>query len=80
MAKNHLLTKEQMKVRYPRQWLLVTDYKLDRSTRLRSGRVVASSKDREEIHRALKKHKGKLCVHFTGSLPLDTEVLFPCAA
>jgi len=78
MAKNPLLTKEQMKSRYPQQWLLVTDYKLDSSTRLRSGRVVASSRDREEIHRALKKHSGKLCIHFTGSLPRYTGVLFPC--
>ena len=78
MAKNPLLTKAQMKVRYPNRWLLVTYYKLDRSTCLRSGRVVASSRDRGEIHRVLKKQAGKLCIHFTGSLPRDTGVLFPC--
>ena len=76
MAKKSIFTTEQMKARYPNQWLLVTDYKLDTSTSLRAGRVVANSKDREEIHRALKKHKGKLCIHFTGHLPEDTGVLF----
>ncbi len=78
MAKKFLLTKEQMKARYPNQWLLVADCDIDSSTSLRKGRVVAHSKDREEIHRTLKKHKGKLCIHFTGSLPRDTVVIFPC--
>lgn len=65
-----------MKVRYPDQWLLVTDCQLDASTFLRKGRVVAYSKDRDDIHRALKKHSGNLCIHFTGSLPPDTGVIF----
>jgi hypothetical protein len=78
MAKNPFLTKEQMKVHYPNEWLLVMDYELDTSTSLRKGRVVGHSKDREEIHRALKKHLGNLCIHFTGSLPQDTGVLFSC--
>jgi len=55
---------------------LITDYKLDALTSLRKGRVVAHSKDREEIHRALKKHSGDLCIHFTGSRLRGTEVIF----
>ncbi len=76
MAKKSLLTTEQMKARFPAQWLLITDYKLDALTSLRKGRVVAHSKDREEIHRALKKHSGDLCIHFTGSRLRGTEVIF----
>lgn len=76
MPQKSIFTKEQMKARYPNQWLLVTDYELDASTSLCKGRVVAHSKDREEIHRALKKHLGNLCIHFTGGLPRDTGVLF----
>lgn len=78
MSKRSVLTKEQMKVRYPNQWLLITNYELDATTSLRKGRVVACSKDREEIHRALEKHQGNLCIHFTGALPRDTVVIFPC--
>jgi hypothetical protein len=78
MTKKPLLTKEQMKARYPDQWLLITDYELDAATSLRRGRVVAHSKGREDIHRALKEHAGNLCLHFTGGLPRDTGVLFPC--
>ncbi len=80
MAKKPMPTKEQMKARYPNQWLLVTDYELDASTSLRKGRVVARSKDRQEIHLALKQHAGHLCIHFTGGLPQGTGVLFACLA
>ena len=76
MAKRALLNREKIKAKYPNQWLLLEDYELDASTSLCKGRVLAHSKDREEIHRALKKHKGNLCIHFTGSLPPDTGVIF----
>lgn len=78
MAKKPMLTKEQMKARYPNQWLLVIDYELDAATSLHKGRVVAHSKDRQEIHQALKQYSGYLCIHFTGDLPQDTGVLFAC--
>lgn len=78
MSKKSLLTREQMKARYPNQWLLIVDYELDASTSLRKGRVVAHSGGREDIHRALREHSGNLCVHFTGSLPRDTGILFLC--
>jgi hypothetical protein len=39
---------------------------------------VAHSKDRGEIHRALKQHSGNLCIHFTGRPPRDTVVIFSC--
>ncbi len=42
----------------------VEDVELDASTTLRKGRVIAHSKDRDAIHRALKKHTGNLCIHF----------------
>jgi hypothetical protein len=78
MTKTLVLTTEQMEAQYPGQWLLVTEYELDASTSLRKGRVVAHSKDRDEIHRALKQHTGNLCIHFTGRVPQDTVVVFPC--
>ena len=71
-----LLTKEKIKTKYPNEWLLLEDFELDASTSLRKGRVVAHSKDRDEIHRALKIHKGNLCVHFTGTGARDTGVIF----
>ncbi|MSP40286.1 MAG: hypothetical protein EXR70_17495 [Deltaproteobacteria bacterium] len=76
MAKSALVTKEKMKQKFPDQWLLLSDYKLDASTTLRQGRVVANSKNRDDIHRALKELKGNFCIHYTGQLPRDTGVLF----
>jgi len=74
MTEKHVLTREQMKARYPDQWLLVTDCELDPSTSLHRGRVVA--KIGEKIHRVLNQHSGNLCIYFTGSLSRDTGVLF----
>jgi hypothetical protein len=76
MGKNPSLTKEKIKAKYPNQWLLLEDCELDASTTLRKGRVIAHSKNRDEIHRALKEHTGNLCIHFTGTLPPDTGVIF----
>jgi len=76
MAKKPLLTKEKIRTKYPNQWLLLEDFELDASTMLRKARVVAHSKDRDAIHRALKKHTGNLCVHFTGTVSPDTGVIF----
>ena len=76
MVKKPLLTKEKIKSKYPNQWLLLEDYELNASTTLLRGRVIAHSKNRDEIHRALKKHTGNLCIHFTGKLPPDTGVIF----
>ena len=76
MAKNPLLTKEKIRTKYPNQWLLLEDFELDASTMLRKARVLAHSKDRDVIHRALKKHAGNLCVHFTGTDSPDTGVIF----
>jgi hypothetical protein len=76
MAKNPLLSKAKLKTKYPNQWLLLKDFELDAATSVRNGRVLAHSKDRDEIHRALRKHSGDLCIHFTGSLPPDTAVVF----
>jgi hypothetical protein len=52
MAKNPLLSREKIKNKYPDQWLLLEDCELDASTSFRKGRVLAHSKDRDEIHRA----------------------------
>ena len=76
MVKKPLLTKETIRTKFPNQWLLLEDVELDASTTLRKGRVIAHSKDRDAIHRALKKHTGNLCIHFTGAVPPDTGIIF----
>jgi len=76
MAKQPLLTKEKIKSKNPNQWLLIQDFELDAATTLRKGRVIAHSKNRDEIHRALKKHRGNLCVHLTGTVAPDTGIIF----
>ncbi|MCJ7577964.1 MAG: hypothetical protein MUO91_05895 [candidate division Zixibacteria bacterium] len=67
---------ERIKERYPNEWLLIIDYETDVSTRTIKGRLVAHSKSREEIHRALTKHRGKRCIEYSGTIPKDVGVMF----
>lgn len=76
MKRENIITKKQMKTKYPDQWLLIKNYKVDKTTSLTEGKIIAHSKDRDEIHQKLNQFKGNLCIHFTGKLPEDTGVLF----
>ncbi len=76
MKRENIITKDQMKTKYPDQWLLIKDYDVNNATSLTKGKVIIHSKDRDEIHRALSRFKCNLCIHYTGKLPEDTGVLF----
>lgn len=76
---------ERIKERYPNEWLLIIDYETDVSTRTIKGRLVAHSKSREEIHRALAKHRGKsnwfgktICAKIFGNA--KRRQAFPCGS
>ncbi|MCK4325741.1 hypothetical protein KAW55_03195 [bacterium] len=67
---------EQIKKRYPNEWLLITDYETDESTRVKRGRLAAHSKCRDEIHKRLSQYGGKRCIQYSGKLPRDVGVMF----
>lgn len=67
---------EQIKRRYPNEWLLITDYETDESTRVKTGKLAAHSKCRDEIHKKLSQYSGKRCIQYSGKLPKDVGVMF----
>lgn len=69
-------TIERIKEAYPNEWLLITDYVTDDSTRVLEGNLVAHSKSREEIHEKLRQYSGKRCIQYSGKLPKDVGVMF----
>lgn len=71
-----LLIIEEMKQKYPDQWLLVTDCKLSENTELRAGRVVEYSRCRDDIHKALKNYTGEIAIYYMGEIPDDLTVMF----
>lgn len=67
---------ERIKKRYPNEWLLITNYETDESTRVKRGELVAHSKCRDEIHKKLSQYSGKRCIQYSGKLPRDVGVMF----
>jgi len=70
-----LLTVEEMKERYPDEWLLLVDCEETENTELKAGRVVAHSRCRDDIHRAQMGRSGHLAIHFAGEIPRDLAVI-----
>ena len=66
----------KIKRRYPKEWLLLTHVVTDELTRPVQGKLVAHSKNRDEIYDRLSKMRGKLGVLYTGEIPRKLAVLF----
>jgi hypothetical protein len=72
---NAALTFQQIKDRYPGEWVLVGEPEVDASLNLVSGEVLAHSPSREEIYRQLLHVKGKrISIEYTGKVPADLAV------
>ena len=73
-AKVENITK--IKRRYPKEWLLLTNVVADELTRPMKGKLVAHSKNRDEIYARLKQVHGKISIEYAGSIPKDLFVVF----
>ena len=72
--KEDVLTIEEMMRRFKDQWVLIVDPKISPdTTRIVSGRVMANSKSRDDIDRALTQHTGKCAIEFMGSTGSDND-------
>ena len=66
----------KIKRRYPKQWLLLTNVVADELTRPIKGKLVAHSKNRDEIYERLPKLRGGFCIEYAGRIPKDLVVIF----
>jgi len=73
---NDLLMIDEIKQKYSDEWLLITDCKLSKNTELEAGKVVAHSRFRDDIHKALKNYTGKIAIYYAGDIPDDLVVVF----
>ena len=68
-----------LKRRYPKEWLLLTHVVADELTRPIKGKLVAHSKNRDEIYdRLAHVRAGSACIEYTGKIPKDLVVVFWC--
>jgi hypothetical protein len=75
MAKQ-VQTISALKKQYPKEWLLLTHVTADTLTRPIKGRLVAHSKNRDEIYDRLGRVRGSVCITYTGKIPKDLVVIF----
>ncbi|OGX44183.1 MAG: hypothetical protein A3I71_03155 [Omnitrophica WOR_2 bacterium RIFCSPLOWO2_02_FULL_63_16] len=67
----------KLKQRYPKEWLLLTDVVADELTRPIKGKLVAHSKNRDDIYDRLARTRAKsVSVEYTGNVPKDLVVVF----
>ena len=65
-----------IKRRYPKEWLLLTNVVADKLTRPIKGKLVAHSKNRDDIYDRLPRIRaGSVCVEYAGKIPKDLVVV-----
>jgi hypothetical protein len=72
-----ILTIEEVRSRYPHEWVLIADTESDDEWNVIRGEVLAHSLDRDEIDQALMKfkHIKSISIEYTGPVPEDYTVL-----
>jgi len=71
-----VLTVDEIKSRYPSEWILLADPEVDDALRVLGGRVVSHSKDRDEVDRkAIQLRLKRSAFLYTGEIPEGTAVV-----
>lgn len=73
---SEILTLAEIHDRFPSEWILVADPELDDQLEIIRGRVVAHSKDRDEVDLEAVRRKLKASAFlYTGEIPEGTAVI-----
>ena len=71
-----VLTYDEIKQQYPDEWLLIADAEMDEEMNILRGKVVAHSKDRDEVYRSLLTVPGRrISIEYTGEPPANWAVI-----
>ena len=71
-----ILTIDEMKQKYPSEWILICEPETDSSLEVVRGTVAFHSKDRDEVYRAISRIKPKkFATLYTGEIPEDAAVV-----
>jgi len=77
MSKAEFLTIEEIKEKYPNEWVLIEYKKIDSEFNVIEGHVITHSPAKEVIYKILMETKGKnIVIEFTGRIPEDLAVMF----
>ena len=71
-----LLSVSQMKRKYQDEWVLIVDPVYGKGNRMKKGRVISHSEDREKIDGAmLKSRENNIAIKYLGTLNKDLSVI-----
>jgi hypothetical protein len=77
MLKVESLTIEEIKGKYPNEWVLIEYEEIDSEFNVIKGCVITHSPVKEEIYRIIMETKGKnIAIEYTGRMPEDLSVMF----
>jgi len=77
MSKAEILTIEEIKEKYPNEWVLIEYEEIDSEFNVIKGHVITHSPVKEEIYKILMETKGKnIIIEYTGRIPEDLAVMF----
>jgi len=68
---------EEIRSRYPQEWVLIADTESDEQFNVIQGEVLAHSPNRDEIDQALIEFKNvkSIAIEYTGPIPSDYAIL-----
>ncbi|MFN7948916.1 MAG: hypothetical protein U0Z53_26420 [Blastocatellia bacterium] len=73
---SEILSYDEIRQRYPDEWLLITDAELDDENNLVRGRVYAHSSSRDVVYRAISDAPGdSFALEYTGEWPEDLALV-----
>lgn len=67
--KQERLSIEQMTLKYPNQWLFITDCEISENTELVSGVVSVHSTSKDKVNEASAAYEGDAAIRYTGKIP-----------
>ena len=71
-----VLTITEIEAQFAAEWVLVEDPQTNDALEVQSGKVLAHSKDRDEVYReAVRLRPQRFAMLYTGTLPKDTAVV-----
>ena len=71
-----VLTITEIEAHFASEWVLVEDPQTNDALEVQSGKVLAHSKDRDEVYReAVRLRPQRFAMLYTGTLPKDTAIV-----
>lgn len=68
---------DEIRKKYPNEWVLIEFSKLGKDLRVKEGKVLAHASNKEDIYRALLQTRGKnVSIEYCGEMPQDLVVMF----